>query len=42
VFRFFEQNVERVRDLLFTLVPTLPTDPPGYPEAVGPLDVYEQ
>jgi 5'-methylthioadenosine phosphorylase len=42
VFAFFEQNVERVRDLLLTLVPALPTDPPGYPEAVGPLDVYEE
>jgi len=38
VFAALAHNVDRVRALLFALVPTLPEDPPGYPEAVGALD----
>jgi 5'-methylthioadenosine phosphorylase len=43
VFRFFDDNVHRIRDLLLALVPALPLPPTdcGCEDAVGPLHQYE-
>jgi 5'-methylthioadenosine phosphorylase len=43
VFAFFEQNVHRIRDVLFALIPTLPDEPVGCEcaSAVGPLHRYD-
>jgi 5'-methylthioadenosine phosphorylase len=41
VFDVLARNVERVRALLLELIPMLPEDPPGYPDAVGSFDGLE-